>query len=182
MKLTTHLHPVPKSKMSGAIHPLPQYAFSQSTGMTLPLPYCLYLFFRFFGYLTARFQFHSYEGRLKSSWTHLITPIRIFVEVRWRSRFRNTSLGKRCTSYNAPPTFRRRAADRWSLRNFLSRSSLFIVGKAQKSHGARSGLYGGCSNGVPPIHFSQAEHRIQFKKFRSDQRSAARFREVGGAL
>jgi hypothetical protein len=27
---------------------------------------------------------------------------------------------------------------------------------------ARSGLYGGCSNGVPPIHFSQAEHKIQF--------------------
>jgi hypothetical protein len=35
----------------------------------------------------------------------------------------------------------------------ISRSSLFMVGKAQKSHGARSGLYGGCSNGVPPIHF-----------------------------
>jgi hypothetical protein len=28
--------------------------------------------------------------------------------------------------------------------------------------GARSGLCGGCSNGVPPIHFFQAEHRIQF--------------------
>jgi hypothetical protein len=26
-----------------------------------------------------------------------------------------------------------------------------MVGKAQKSHWARSGLYGGCSNGVPPI-------------------------------
>jgi hypothetical protein len=35
--------------------------------------------------------------------------------------------------------------------------------KAQKSHGARSGLYGGCSNDVPPIHFFQAEHRIQFR-------------------
>jgi len=29
-----------------------------------------------------------------------------------------------------------------------------MVGKAQKSHGARSGLYGGCSNGVPPISVS----------------------------
>jgi hypothetical protein len=38
--------------------------------------------------------------------------------------FRNTSLGKRCTSYNAPPTSRNRTADRWSLRNFLPRSSL----------------------------------------------------------
>jgi hypothetical protein len=36
-----------------------------------------------------------------------------------------------------------------------------MVGKAQKSHGARCGLYGGCSNGVPPIHFFQTEHRIQ---------------------
>jgi hypothetical protein len=59
------------------------------------------------------------------------------VEVRWRSLFRSTSLGKRYTSYNAPPTSRKRAADRWSLGNFLPRSSLFMVGKAQKSHGAR---------------------------------------------
>jgi hypothetical protein len=29
-----------------------------------------------------------------------------------------------------------------------------MVGKAQNSHGARSGLYGGCSNGVPPISMS----------------------------
>jgi hypothetical protein len=76
-----------------------------------------------------------------------------------------------------------------------------MVGKAQKLHEARSGLYGGCSDGVPPIHFFQVEHRIQFrfrpmkylgfptmkmglrsKKFRSNQRSAACFREVGGAL
>jgi hypothetical protein len=38
-----------------------------------------------------------------------------------------------------------------------------MVGKVQKSYGARSGLYGGCSNGVPLIHFLQAEHRIQFR-------------------
>jgi hypothetical protein len=29
-----------------------------------------------------------------------------------------------------------------------------MVGKVHKSRGARSGLYGGCSNGVPSIHFS----------------------------
>jgi hypothetical protein len=81
-----------------------------------------------------------YDGRLESSWTHLITPSRNLVQVRWRSFFRSTSLGKRCTSYNAPPTSRKRAADSWSLRNFLLRSSLFMVGKAQKSHGARSEL------------------------------------------
>jgi hypothetical protein len=76
-----------------------------------------------------------------------------------------------------------------------------MVGKAQKSHGARSGLYGGYSNGVPPIHFSEPntefnldlapcdiwvfptmKRELRGKKFRSGQRSAARFREVGGAL
>jgi hypothetical protein len=38
-----------------------------------------------------------------------------------------------------------------------------MVGKAQKSHGERSELYGGCSYGVPLIHFCQGEHRIQFR-------------------
>jgi hypothetical protein len=75
-----------------------------------------------------------HEGHLQSSWTHLFTPRWNFVEVRWRSLFLSTSLGKRCTSYNAPPTFR------WSFPNFLPRSSLFMVGKAQKSHGVRSEL------------------------------------------
>jgi hypothetical protein len=79
----------------------------------------------------------SYAGHLRSSWTHLIIPSRNFVEVRWRPLFRSTSLGKWCTSYNAPPASRKRAADCWLLRNFLPRSSLFMFGKAQKSHGAR---------------------------------------------
>jgi hypothetical protein len=57
---------------------------------------------------------------------------------------------------------KRAAVDCWSLWNFWFRSSIFMAGKAQKSHGVRSGLYGGCSNGVPLIHFFQAEHRIQF--------------------
>jgi hypothetical protein len=35
--------------------------------------------------------------------------------------------------------------------------------KSSESHEARSGLYGKCSNGVPQIHFFQAEQRIQFK-------------------
>jgi hypothetical protein len=80
----------------------------------------------------------KYEGRFQSSWIHLITPSRNFVEMRWRSLFWSTCLGKRCTSYNAPPTSRKCAADRWSLRNFLHRSSRFMDGKAQKSHGERS--------------------------------------------
>jgi hypothetical protein len=81
-----------------------------------------------------------YACRLQSSWTHLITPSRNFVEVRWRSLVRSTSLGKRRTSYDAPPTSRKRAADRCSLQNFLPRNSVFIVGKAQKSQGGWSEL------------------------------------------
>jgi hypothetical protein len=71
--------------------------------------------------------------------------------------------GDSLTFYNAPPTSRKRAADRWSFRNFLPQSSLFIVRKAKKSQGARSGLYGGCSNWVLSIHSFQAEHRIEFR-------------------
>jgi hypothetical protein len=74
-----------------------------------------------------------------------------------------------------------------------------MVRKAQKSHGVRSGLYGGCSYGAPLTHFFQTEfnsdlatcdfwafptmkRELRDKKFRSDQRSSARLREVGGAL
>jgi hypothetical protein len=46
---------------------------------------------------------------------------------------------------------------------FLASELPFTVRKAQKSHGSRSGLYGGCSNEIPPIHFFQAENRLQFR-------------------
>jgi hypothetical protein len=56
-----------------------------------------------------------------------------------------------------------------------------MVGKVQKLHGARSGLYGRCSDGVPPIHFFQAKHRIQFPScpmqflgFSNDEKGALR--------
>jgi hypothetical protein len=45
-----------------------------------------------------------YEGRLKSSCIYLMTTSWNYLEVRWRSVFRSTSFGKRCTSYNALPT------------------------------------------------------------------------------
>jgi hypothetical protein len=77
----------------------------------------------------------NYEGRLKSSWTHLITPRRNFVEGRWRYLFRSISLGKRYTSYNAPPTSRKRAANRWSLRNFLPLISLSWLEKPRNRMG-----------------------------------------------
>jgi hypothetical protein len=36
-----------------------------------------------------------------------------------------------------------------------------MVGKAQKSHRTRSGLYGGCSSGVPPISVSASVANFQ---------------------
>jgi hypothetical protein len=36
-----------------------------------------------------------------------------------------------------------------------------MVGKAQKSYGARSGLCGGCSNGIPPISMSTSVATFQ---------------------
>jgi hypothetical protein len=38
-----------------------------------------------------------------------------------------------------------------------------MVGKAQKSHGARSGLYGVCSNRVPPISVSASIATFQLR-------------------
>jgi hypothetical protein len=109
--------------------------------------------------IAANYQFHYIEGPFKSWWIQLITPSRYFVEVQWRSIFRSTFLGKRCISYNAPPTCRKRAACRPLI------VSKFLTSKLPL-HGSKSpeiGLYGGCSNGVTLIHFFQAEHRIQFR-------------------
>jgi hypothetical protein len=76
-----------------------------------------------------------------------------------------------------------------------------MVGKAQKSHGARSELdsvFGleKVEGGAPLEHplyspdlapcdfwaFPTMKRELQGKKFRSDKRSPAHFREVGGAL
>jgi hypothetical protein len=45
-----------------------------------------------------------------------------------------------------------------------------MVGKAQKSHGARSGLYGGCSNGVPPMSVSASTATFQLRKAKAPPR------------
>jgi hypothetical protein len=91
--------------------------------------------------LMSLFNWNNASILRKWSYTRAVCKVReLTFLLRWWSLFRSTSLGKRCTSYNTPPTSRKRAADRWSLRNFLSRSSLFMVEKGQKSHGARSEL------------------------------------------
>jgi hypothetical protein len=83
---------------------------SHFSGLSIP---CVYHCFSMFSYCFYNNSCCSmYENRLKSSWLHLITPNRNFVEVRWRSLFRSTFFGKWFNSYNAPPTSRKRAADR----------------------------------------------------------------------
>jgi len=51
----------------------------------------------------VRYELCMYEGRLQSSWTHLTIPSRNFMEERWWSLFRSTSLCKRCTSTTFHP-------------------------------------------------------------------------------
>jgi hypothetical protein len=72
--------------------------------------------------------------------------------------FRSTCLGKRHTSYNAPPTS--------SVLQTVDHFEISCLGapfSRLKKLRNRMGLYDRCSNGAPPIHFFQAEHRIQFR-------------------
>jgi hypothetical protein len=129
---------------------------------------------------------------LKSSWTHNISS-RNFVEM--PSLSRDTLL----TTLHPVLENVLQTVDHFEI--FLPRSSLFMVGKAQKLHGARYELnyvWVGKSGSVEP--HKNIRHTVQIsppcdfwdfptmkrecrgKTFRSDQRSAARFREVGGAL
>jgi hypothetical protein len=106
---------------------------------------------------------------LKSSWTHLITPSRncggavtasFSKHLPWQAIHflqRSTHFSKTCCrTFSA--CFRRIVEQAV----FLPRSSLFMVGKAQKSHRVRSGLcrLHGRVIGFP-IHFFKAEHKIQ---------------------
>jgi hypothetical protein len=125
-----------------------------------------------------------YEGRLKSSWTHFITPSRNLVEVWWRSLF----------SKYLP----------WQAVHFLQRSThfsktccrLLITSKFLASelpfHGWKSpGRVLDCMAdilmGFHRSTFSKPNREFNSdlapcKKFRSYQRFAAHIREVGGAL
>jgi hypothetical protein len=100
----------------------------------------------------------NYEGRLRSSWTHLITLSRNFVEVRWRSFF---------SKYLPWQAMHFLTTLHPLLQNVLQTVNRFEI----SSIGApfswlekpRSGLCGGYSDRVLPIHSFQAEHGIQFR-------------------
>jgi hypothetical protein len=105
-----------------------------------------------------------YERHLKSSWTHLVAPSQKFVEVRWRSLFEVPPLASDTLLTKFHPLFENVLQTVGGKLQQKPRIPLFMVGKAQKSQGARSGLYGGCSNRIPPIQFFQAKHTIQSRK------------------
>jgi hypothetical protein len=81
VKMITHLHLVPKSRMRGAINPLPQYAFmawclvKKRTETTLPLPLslntkwiayiCVNMWYVFVLYICINIPFHIYFKLLK---------------------------------------------------------------------------------------------------------------------
>jgi hypothetical protein len=142
-----------------------------------------------------------YGGRLQSSWTHLVTPSQNFVEVRWRSIFRSTSQGKRCTSYNAPPLLENvlQTVDHFEIsclgapfscldkpRNRMGRDLDCMADVLMEFH--RSTIFKPnteFNSDLAPCDFwalPTMKRELRGKKFRSDQHSAARFREVGGAL
>jgi hypothetical protein len=86
---------------------------SWSTGTTLPLPLIK-------GISSIIVQWHWRWNKLNGKCTRVVWKVRVLilllrVGTLWRCGeflFRCTSLGKRFTSYNAPPTSRKRAAQR----------------------------------------------------------------------
>jgi hypothetical protein len=99
----------------------------------------------------------KYEGSLKSSWTHLITPSRNFVEVRWRSLFRSTSLASNAHLTTLHPLFE-------NVLQTVNHFEIYCIGAPfswfEKSRN-RMGRNLDCM--AEPIHFFQAEHRIHFR-------------------
>jgi hypothetical protein len=141
------------------------------------------------------------KGRLQSSWTRLITPSRNFLEVRWRPLFRSTSLGRRCTSYNAQPTSRKRlqTVDHFEIsylrapfswlekpRNRMGRDLYcmadVLMGFHRSTFSKPNTEFNSDLASYDFWAFPTMKRELRDKKFRSDQRSAVRFREGGGAL
>jgi hypothetical protein len=144
-----------------------------------------------------------YEDRLQSSWTHHITPNRNFVEVRWRSLF-SKYLPWQATHFLQRFTHFSKTCCRPLITSKFLASELPSHGwKSPEIAGGRRDL--GCMVDVlmglhrstfskPNTEFNSdlapcdfwafptMKRKPRGKKFRSDQRSTARFRELGGAL
>jgi hypothetical protein len=94
------------------------------------------------------------EGRLRSSWTHII-PSRSFVEVRWRSLFQSNSLGKM----------------EWDLDCMAD----VLMGFHRSNFSKPNTEYNSDLDPYDFWAFPTMKKELRGKKFRSDQRSTARF-------
>jgi hypothetical protein len=146
------------------------------------------------------YSFQMYESTLQSSWARLITPGRNLVEVRWRT-FSKYLPWQAMNFLQRSTHFSKTCCRPFITSKFLASDSNFMVGKAQNRMGrdlnwilcsAWKKWIGGTPLEHPPYNpnlaprdfwaFPTMKRELQGNKFRSDQRSAARFREVGGAL
>jgi hypothetical protein len=105
-----------------------------------------------------------YEGRLKSSWTHLL----LRVGTLWRCGdglfFEVPPLASDAllTTLHPLPENVLQTVDHFEI-SFLGTPFSWLEKPRNRMGRVRCELYGGCSDGVPSIHFFQAEHRIQFR-------------------
>jgi hypothetical protein len=143
-------------------------------------------------------RFRMYEGRLKSSWTHLITPSRNSMEMRWQSHFEVPLLASDALLTTLHPLLENvlQTVDHFEIsclgapfswlekpRNRMGRDQdcmadvlmgfyRFTFSKPKTK----------LNSDLAPYDFPTMQRELWGKKFRSGQRFAARFREVGGAL
>jgi hypothetical protein len=139
---------------------------------------------------------------LQSSWIRLFTPNRNFVEVRWRSLFEVPPLASDVFVTTLHPLLENvlQTVDHVEIsclgapfsrleksRNRMERDLNWILCSAWKKWICETPLeHPPYSPDLAPCDFyafpAMKRELREGKKFRSDQRSAARFREVGGAL
>jgi hypothetical protein len=142
-----------------------------------------------------------YEGCLKSLWTRLITPSRNFVEVRWRSLFRSTPVTSDALLTTLYPVLENllqtvdhfeisclRAPFSWleKPRNCKERDldcmADVLMGFHRSTFSKPNTEFNSYLAPCDFWAFPTMKRDLRGKKFRSDQRSTARFRDVGGAL
>jgi hypothetical protein len=142
-----------------------------------------------------------YDGRLKISWTHIITPSRNFVEVRWRSLFEVPPLASDALLTTLHPLLENvlQTDDHFEIsclgapfswlkkpRNCMGWDLDCMADVLMRFHRSTfSKPNTEFNSDLAPWDFwafPTMERELRGKKFRSDHRSAARFREGGGAL
>jgi hypothetical protein len=89
--------------------------------------------------------------------------IRVFTSSRSRCKEHIARIGEMRSAYTRGPLEKFVDSPYYSESEICGGAVTVSFSKYFPWHGARSGLYDGYSNGLSPIHFFQAEKRIQFK-------------------